>query len=155
MVTWTLTAACMSVSKHRTSARRREQGALTWRGCGSSTRERRAVVPVVSAPFRDHAEGALGEALRLDAHRVIQAGPVVLPRNGRRELHERGLVEVLAERREQGVRYLDRRAGHRRRVLDHAPFEGRERVALLEAREIDELLLGDAGCPAHGRADIH
>ena len=46
--------------------------------------------------LREHAVRTLREALRLDAEGVVEARPVVLPRDRRRQLDELSLGEVLS-----------------------------------------------------------
>jgi hypothetical protein len=85
---------------------------------------------------------------------VVEARAVVLERDHRRQLDHRGGREVLAQRREEGVRDDDRRPRHGRRVVEDGLLERREEGALAVRGERLQLVVGQARGPRLGRAQV-
>src|SRR4051812_2443406 len=94
--------------------------------------------------LRSHAELPLGEPVRLDIERVVEARAVVLHRDRGDQLHDLLLVEARAQALEELVRHLDGRATHAVPELDHVALLVGERVAVAVADELHQLLVGNA-----------
>ena len=104
--------------------------------------------------LRQCAECALGESLRLQAEGVIEARAVVLPRDGRRQLHQLGSVEFGPQPGEQRVGDVHGSPRHFDGELDDESLAFREKLAEFESSKFAQLLLAHARCPADGRADV-
>jgi len=61
---------------------------------------------------RQGADGPVREIFRFDAKGVIEAGAVVLPRDGGREFDEFAIAESAAQASKQGIGDFDRRLGY-------------------------------------------
>src|SRR5262245_18627933 len=95
-----------------------------------------ATLPRGASALGKDADGALGEARRLDAEDAVEARAMVPPRDRRGELDELGLVEALAEPRAQLLGYVGGRPRHRHGQVQHQAFAGVEGRARLVAREL-------------------
>jgi hypothetical protein len=101
-----------------------------------------------------NAERAFGKARGLHAEHSIEAGPPVLPGDGRRKLDELRLIEVLVQAFQEtgwNVRWC---LGHFDGEVEYGPFALVKRLAGFVHAQVDELLLRDAPFSADGRADI-
>src|SRR5438309_12296 len=99
------------------------------RAASSTTRRSSTARSAAHGPLRQRAPRALGEALRPDGEGMVEARPIVLPRDRRRQLDELCLVELPAEGVEERVGHLDRRLRHLDRVVEYELLERRERGA--------------------------
>ena len=97
---------------------------------------------------------ALTEALSLDVVGPVEASPEVLPHDGRRQLGELLLTQVLLQGVNE-VRAVRRGClGKRLGILEDQPLDRREHLALPPTVQVRELRLRDAGRSAHGRVEV-
>ena len=103
---------------------------------------------------RKRADSAFAKVFAFDSEGVVVAGAVVLPSDARGELDQLGVGEFLTQAGEESVGDFHRGLRHRVRVFEHEPLQVGEARIRAVARQIRNLLGGDAVHSADGRADV-
>src|SRR5262252_874909 len=102
-------------------------------------------------PFGDRAHHPVAEAGGADAEGQVEPAAQVLEGDHARQLHQLGVVEVLAQRVEQLLGDLDGCAAHPHRIVEDQLVEIAEQLAVPVAREREQLLIAQSGPPPGNR----
>jgi hypothetical protein len=86
---------------------------------------------------------------------VIEAGAIVLPRDGGGQFHQLHIGEVFTKPSEERVRNLNGRLGHSIGVFKDESFQIREIKIAMVAVEVRDLFFRNPALSADGRANIN
>src|ERR687892_1550610 len=110
---------------------------------------------ITGHPLGDDADRALREPLRMHPEGVVEARAEVLDRDRCAQLDDLRVREVWPQAIELLVGDTSRRGGDRGRVVDDELRTLREGPALPVARQLEQLLLGDAVAKRDVGAEVH
>jgi len=103
---------------------------------------------------RQGADGAFAESFRVDAECVIEAGAIIFPGYGRRQLNQLSFVELRTQACEQRIGNIHRSASHRVGIFEGQLLQLRKKLAALVVGQGLNLFLGDAVLSADRRGDV-
>ena len=106
-------------------------------------------------PNRKSAYRTFAKVLRLNSEGMIEARPVILPRDRGSEFYQIRFSEAFSHTRKQRVGDIHRSPSHAVGILQHEPLQFRKIEIAAIAAEIGDLFRRDAVSPAHGRADVN